>query len=166
MLDLSKLKRGTLTLWYIIINLVYFGVTLVAPVFIIADKYNLFVKAESVGKLTGTAMIIILCIAVIIFSKLRKWLDKLPDASIGQQRLKFTLQMIYNMIVPVGGIVILGLLKDNFMLGYEVLNKVIYCFIGGAFIDGLFIKYFDKEIYFRQQAREKNEIEKRQFLVK
>lgn len=161
MLDLKDMKRWPLFWLSLFFKVVYLGLTLIAPIVIIACKYSLFIKKEQVGKLNGWGLILLIVFVVIGLRGFKKQLAKLPDITIGQQRFKYSLELVYALLFPIIAYFVIIQFKSNFTLAYTTFKWCFWFVIGGIFIDKLFISYIDKEIELRHKAQEQKEINDR-----
>lgn len=139
----------------------YFLLTILGPFIIISTKYELFITSEKVGKLTGFGLIVAVILLFTCFKTIKKKIDKLPETSKNQQIVKFSVLLVYDLMLPLLGLFILLAFKDDFELAFSVAKYCIILFIVAAAVDNLFIKYLEAERYLREKALEVNEIEKR-----
>ena len=124
-------------------------------------NYGAGETVEKSKLLTSWSLVFILIVAVVGIFALSKLARKLPDETFKQQTVKYTLELVQSLILPVLGFVLLHQFKVNFDLAYTVLSWCIVSFICGILIDGLILKYIDKELSFNKEIDHKAEIEKR-----
>lgn len=153
---LSKVRK-----YWALFNILYLLAMLVAPIIIIAGQYGWFQTSEKIKLLSGWCLIILVICVVIGLFALRKVLRKLPDETIKQQKLKYTIEMLEALILPF----LVIFVSYQFKLALEqAFNTVVYCsicWIAGVLIDGLFVKYLDKELFYQQELDHQSALEKR-----
>ena len=153
--DRAKL-RGT----WLSLNILYFIATLLVPIIIVGCRYTIF-DHVSKYKLTGWGLILAIVIAVVAVRTLNKAINKLPESTLNEQRLKYSLLGVKALIIPIFILIVLKLFKLNFDLAYSTIWWCLISYIVGVFIDYGFIHYLDQEIELRKKAKEKIEIDKR-----
>ncbi len=154
--SLSKVRK----LW-VLFNIAYLLAVLVAPVIIIASQYGWFQTKEKLKIFSGWSLIILVIVLVAGLFAIRKVLRKLPDETAKQQKLKYTIETIEALILPF----VVIFVSYQFKIAVEqAFNTVVYCsfcWIVGALLDGLFIKYLDKEIFYQRELDHQAALEKR-----
>lgn len=163
--DIDTWSSSKLRLWYIFSNVAYYILTLLIPVIIVGFRYKIF-DHVSTYKLNGWGIIIITIVVVVAIRALNRGLNKLPDTTIKEQRVKYTILGLKALIIPGFIVVVMSLLKDDFVLAYNTIWLCVVFYICGIFVDYLFIKYFEKEIDFRNKAKDKIEVDKRVEVLK
>ena len=53
----------------IVLNLLYFALMVVIPTIIVCSQYNLFYKAETMTKLTGVGIIVVVILGIYLLTK-------------------------------------------------------------------------------------------------
>lgn len=153
----------------VLLDLLYFSLTLIAPVVTVATRYKIFTTPndENAGKLklTGIGLILAICVLIVTFSKLKAWINKMPEIKMYQQKLKFSVHLIYDLILPVIVLWILSLMRDNFLLAYSTIRIIILYIMCGGIIDNLFIKFISAEKKIRNDAAYDKEKEKRKTIA-
>ena len=153
---LSKVRKN-----WIFFNLLYLLAMLVAPVIIVAGQYGWFQTSDKLKLFSGWSLIVLVIVVVIGLFALRKVLRKLPDETAKQQKLKYTIEMIEGLILPF----LVIFVSYQFKIALEqAFNTVVYCsmcWIVGVLIDGLFVKYLDKELFYQQELDHQSALEKR-----
>ncbi len=165
MIPLKTLEKGKLFALSIFFNLLYLGLTLIAPICIIANKYNLFTKVEQVGKLNGFGLIMCAVLVVIGLRSFKKVITKLPDSTHRQQSFKYSLELIYSLTIPLLCFYVVLMFKSNFDKAYITFKWCFWFVVGGIAIDSLFLKYINKEYELREKAKEQLEIEDRKSVI-
>ena len=144
---------------FLIYGFIYLAFALIIPVIIVGIKYDL-IKSSST-RLTGVGLILIVCIAVFAFKGLKRLLNKLPEEELKEQRFKFTILMIYSLMLPVGGILLLNLIKTNVNLACDTLIKVLASIIVSVMLDYTTLKYLEVEWDLRTEAKHQIAVNKR-----
>ena len=158
--DIDSWEQKKLRLFYIGFNVLYYILTLMIPIIIIGCRYQIFKKVSSY-RITGWGLILITSVVFVAVRSLNKALNKLPDTTLKEQRLKYTLLGFKALIIPIFIVIVMGLLKNDFALAYNTIWLCMIFFISGIFVDYLVIKYLEKEIELRNKAKEKIEVDKR-----
>lgn len=158
--DIDSWDKTKLRTTWIVFNVLYFIATLLVPIIIVGCRYTIFEYAAK-WKLTGWGIIIAIVIAVVAVRALNKAINKLPESTLNEQRVKYTLFGVKALIIPVGILVVLYFFKSNFDLAYSTIWYCLISYIVGVFIDYGFIHYLDRELELRKIAKERIEIDKR-----
>lgn len=148
----KKTKRMRL-----LFDLIFYLFSLVAPVIIIATKYSLYKKASY--SLTMAGAIVVVIIAVVLLRSLKKGIAKLPQDDYKQQKIKFTAQWIYHLLVPVGVLVALYLIKNDFQTAYETMWLCMIFLTIGTCIEWNFCAYIDARLNLMDEAKHQQAVE-------
>ena len=159
--DIAEWSKRKVFWMDILFSAIYIIFMIVIPIIIIAVNYGAGETVEKSKLLTSWSLILILIVAVVGIFALSKLARKLPDETFKQQTVKYTLELVQSLILPVLGLVALHQFKVNFDLAYTVLSWCIVSFICGILVDGLVLKYIDKELSFNKELDHRAEIEKR-----
>lgn len=159
--DIAEWSKRKVFWMDILFSAIYIIFMIVIPIIIIAVNYGAGETVEKSKLLTSWSLILILIVAVVGIFALSKLARKLPDETFKQQTVKYTLELVQSLILPVLGLVALHQFKVNFDLAYTVLSWCIVSFICGILVDGLVLKYIDKELSFNKELDHRSEIEKR-----
>ena len=144
---------------FLIYGLFYLAFALITPIVIVGIKYDL-IKSNST-RLTGVGLILVVCIAIFLLKGVKRLLMKLPQEELKEQRVKFTILMIYNMMLPVGGILLLNLIKANVTLACDTLIKCLASIIFSIMIDYTTLQYLEVEFDLRREAKHRIAVNKR-----
>ena len=159
--DIAEWSKRKVFWMDILFSAIYIIFMIVIPIIIIAVNYGTGETVEKSKLLTSWSLILILIVAVVGIFAISKLARKLPDETFKQQTVKYTLELVQSLILPVLGLVALHQFKVNFDLAYTVLSWCIVSFICGILVDGLVLKYIDKELSFNKELDHRAEIEKR-----
>lgn len=159
--DIDQWKDRKLRAVWLVLELLYFVLMAIVPIVVICIKYHLFENAYQDHKLNGFLLVLIIIVGVISLRALKKLVSKLPDTTIKQQWFKYVLQTILAILWPAAACFVLMCFKDDFNLAFDTFSICLGFFTLGLIVDNLFISFLDKERFFRQQADEKIEINKR-----
>ena len=159
--DIAEWSKRKVFWMDILFSAIYIIFMIVIPIIIIAVNYGAGETVEKSKLLTSWSLILILIVAVVGIFAISKLARKLPDETFKQQTVKYTLELVQSLIRPVLGRVALHQFKVNFDLAYTVLSWCIVSFICGILVDGLVLKYIDKELSFNKEIDHKAELEKR-----
>lgn len=157
--DIENWSQSKLRGFWILFNIIYLTLMLVVPIIIVATKYNL--QKENSTKLTMVGFILIIFISVFVFRYGKRLLSKLPQAKKNQQIFKFSLVLVVNLMIPVMGLIVVSLIKQNVALACSTISYCLYSIIAGIVLDHLTIKYLEAEFDLRSKAFEKIEVDKR-----
>lgn len=144
---------------FILYGLLYIIFALIVPVIIISCKYDL-IKSRST-RLSGVGLILVVCILVFLIKGIKRLLDKLPQEEKKEQVFKFTVIMIYNLIIPIGGLILVYVIKQNVTLACDTITCCLYSMIAAIVIDSLTLKYLEVEWDLRMEAKHKLAVNKR-----
>ena len=159
--DIAEWSKRKVFWMDILFSAIYIVFMIVIPIIIIAVNYGAGETVEKSKLLTSWSLILILIVAVVGIFALSKLARKLPDETFKQQTVKYTLELVQRLILPVLGFVALHQFKVNFDIAYRVISWCIVSFICGILVDGLILKYIDKELSFNKELDHRAEIEKR-----
>jgi len=158
----SKKKMLILT---IICNIIYVGLLVVGPSIVVGCRYAIFEAASTRYKLTGVGIILFVILGMYGYVKIKKVIRKLPEVKLSQQRVKFTLEMIFDVLPLVLIIVAAVFARDNVTKAFDTMLMCLGFFLGAILFDGLFLKYIDAENALREKALMNKEVAKRESLV-
>ena len=157
--EIDKWSRKKLRTNYLIYGALYLVFALIIPTVIIGVKYNL-IKSSSV-RLTGVGLILVVFVAVFLLKGLKRAILNLPQDELKEQRFKYTILMIYSLMLPVGGILLLNLIKANVTLACDTLIKCLASIIFSIMIDYMTLKYLETEYSLRNEAKHQIAVNKR-----
>lgn len=160
---ITEYSNKKLSIIYWVSLLCYFGLMLVCPVCVIASKYDMF-KEWGSKSLTGFGICILLAFLVIGLRALKKKFELLPENTIGQRRLKFTIQLFYSLALPIASIFILYALWSNFDVAFATIRSSLIFVISGILVDNLVVKYVESERTLRFETQRDKEKAKRMSL--
>lgn len=155
--NINEWEQKKLRLYSLIFNLIYFFISLIVPIIIVGCRYKIF--SSNVIRLTGCGWILAIFVAVVGFRIINKLLNKLPESTFNEQRVKYTLLGIKALVVPILLLIAMQLLKNDFDLAYSTMWWCLFSFSFGIGIDFTCIKYLDRELELRKKAKEQNEID-------
>lgn len=158
--NIADWDKAKLRVTWLTYNILYFIATLVVPVIIVGCRYSIF-KYSARYKLTGYGLIVAIIIAVVAVRSLNKCLNKLPESTVNEQRVKYTALGIKALIIPVFILVVMYLFKKNFDLAYQTSWWCLLSYTLGVVLDYAAIHYLDQELELRKKAKERIEIDKR-----
>lgn len=162
---IEKYSNGKLRTLYYSSLLLYFVFTLVSPIVVISQKYALFTTAASTTmSLTGIGACILLAFSVIGVKKLKEQINKFPENTVAQRRIKFTCELVYSLAIPVVVVAVLIAFKLDFIRAYDTIRDCIIFYIIGILIDNLFVKYLASERSLRFESQKDVEKQKRMAL--
>ena len=141
----------------------YFLISIFAPVLTICIKFGLFNGEGTSTKvsISGWAMVLLLIVAVVGVTLLKKAIAKIPDVKLNMARFKYTLQTVSSSIPPLVAFYVIHLFQTNLETACETGYWIAVFYMIAALFDGIVISGIDRENRFRQKAAEKVEIEKR-----
>lgn len=157
--DIENWSKKKVRTTFLVFGLFYLIFALVIPCVIVGVKYDL-IKSSST-RLTGVGLILVVCIAVFLLKGVKRLFAKMPQDELKEQRLKFTCQMIYSLFLPVLGLVMIRLIKQNVVLACDTLTACIWSIIVSIVIDHTMLKYIEAEFDLRNEAKHKIAVNKR-----
>lgn len=140
--------------------------TVIAPVVTICIKYHLFEKAVQDRKLNGFLLILIIVVAYLGLRTIKKLVTKLPDSTIKEQWIKYSIKTAFATTIPAFACFVLWCFKDDFDKAYNTFIICLAFYTVGLVVENLFLSFIDKERWYRKQADEKIEVEKRMHRIK
>lgn len=149
----------------IVLNLLYFALMVVIPTIIVCSQYNLFYKAETMTKLTGVGIIVVVILGIYLLTKCKDAINNLPEITYKQQCLKFTIQLALAGFVFFVIFWAFIMAKDNIDLAYKVFVRCLISIAFGYVVDLGFLKYVNAELKIRQAALFDKEKDKRKGLI-
>lgn len=158
--DIASWSKTKLRAYWISFNVVYFIASILIPIIIVGCRYEIF-KKSSAYRLTGWGIVLIIIIVVVAIKIINKMLNKLPESTLAEQRVKYTALGVKSLILPIFVLVVMLMFKKNFDLAFNTCLWCVISFIAGILVDMFFIKYLDRELDLRNKAKEQNEINKR-----
>ena len=148
-------------LYYVFLSL-YFLTTLVGPIGVVASKYGLFTSAAGTKlSFTGMGACVLIAVAVIGFRKFKEQINKFPENTVVQRRIKFTCELVYSLAIPVAVVALMVAMKVDFIRAYDTIRDCIVFYIAGILIDNLCVKYLASERTLRFKSQEDAEKQKR-----
>ena len=156
--DINKWDMKRLRLTALAFNCLYLIFTLIAPIIVVACRYQIFHKV-SAYRLTGWGWVCAIIIAVVSIKVIKKVVDKLPEITKGQQMLKYSILGIRALFIPVLLLIAMKALKSDFDLAYSTLWLCLIFYTVGIVIDYTCIKYIDRAKEIRYKAMEQNVID-------
>jgi hypothetical protein len=138
---------------------------LIGPLCIIASRYDLFKKVGA-RSLTGFGICILISFMIIGLRALRNKFKLLPENTVAQRRVKFTIELFYSLALPFASIFILFALWSDFDVAFATIRDSLTFIILGILVDNLVVKYVESERSLRFDAQRDNEKAKRMSLFK
>lgn len=158
-------SNNKLKLLSIIFHCIYFILLLIAPIIVISTKYQIFEHIPEQTRLTGIGLILFIIVGIYCYLKLKNSINGLPQTTLKEQKVKFSLLTITN-ILPLGLILLaLAMTKNNIILAFETLQLCSIFILLANLIDGLFIRFLVAEKQIRNKTLEIIEVDKRKELL-
>ncbi len=157
--NIENWSQKKLKLTWLVYNIIYLILMLVAPIIIVATKYNL--SKENSTKLTMVGFILIIFISVFVFRYGKRLLSKLPQAKKSDQVFKFMLLLVVALMMPILGLILIHLIRQNVEQACNTISYCLYSIIAGITLDHLSIKFIETEFDLRSLATIDIEKEKR-----
>lgn len=149
----------------IVCYLIYSCLLLVGPAVTIMLKYDIFKHAENNNRLSGIALLFLVVFLLYAYIMACKFLNKLPQVTINEQRFKFGTQTALK-IIPLGAAIFaLWIARDNVILAFNTALICLAFILAAVVFDGLFIKFIDAEWNIRSAAKFDKEKAKRSDVV-
>lgn len=161
---ITEYSNKKLSVLYWSFLLVYFCVMLIGPFCIIASNYNMFLGGRH--GLTAFGICLVLVFIVIGLRALKNKFKLLPENTVGQRRLKFTIELFYSLALPIATIFILYALWADFEIAFITIRNSLIFILIGILIDNLVVKYLESERAIRFETQRDKEKAKRMSLFK
>lgn len=162
--NITEYSNKKLSIIYWCSLLAYFCVMLVGPFCIISNRYDMFHNGKN--GLTAFGICILLAFLVIGLRALKSKFNMLPENTVGQRRLKFTIQLFYSLALPIASIFVLYALWADFDIAFATIRDSLIFVVIGIFIDNLVVKYVESERTLRFETQRDKEKAKRMNLFK
>lgn len=163
---IEKYSNKKLKALSLIFNGLYLIAFLIIPIIIICDNYCIFKKATANSiRITGIGLIFFVLLGLFCYIKLKKLIAKFPQETLNQQRFKFTIEMIFNLLPLLLILIVLTITQDNLLMAFKTFRNCSYSIILSILIDGLCVKYLDAEIGLRKEARHLKSVKSREDIV-
>lgn len=163
--NISEWSKKKLRIWNLICGFLYLIMVLVIPIIIVCTRYRIFKETSATYKLTGFGIIFFIILGVYSYVKLKKMVAKLPQITFKQQQVKFSLDMLFNLIPYILLILAFWFTKDNINIAYKTMLECVISLTAATLFEGIFYKYIQAEHEIRSKALEMNEIDKRRSRV-
>lgn len=158
--DIESWSKTKLRTYWIVFNILYFIASLIIPIIIVGCRYQIF-KYSANFRLTGWGIILAIIIAIVGIRTLTRMLNKLPESTLSEQRVKYTALGLKALIVPIFILFVMHLFKSDFDLAYNTIWWSLFSYMFGIAIDFTCLHYIDRELDLRNKAKEQNEINTR-----
>lgn len=166
MKNIGQWSEKKLKAWYIVANLVLLALQLVAPIIVICTKYDLFKHTTEGNVINGFGLVCLIIFLILGLKSFKKIVDKMEDITYKEQRIKFSLQMLYAVAVPACCVIVLLAFKSDFKKAYSTFCIGLIFYVLGIIFDYMVLKFIEREKDFRHKAKERIEIEKRMDVIK
>lgn len=158
--NIDTWSKTKLRIYVIVCNIIYFLFAAIIPIIIVGVKYSIFKKVSGY-RISGWGIIFTIIVVVGFVRTLTKVISKLPESTLNEQRVKYTILGVKALIIPFIAIIIMGLFKSDFSLAYNTAFKCVITYTIAVIIEYSTILYLDRELYLRNKAKEQKEINKR-----
>lgn len=156
--NIENWSQKKLKLTWLAYNIIYLILMLVAPIIIVKTNYKI---TKGGSTLTLVGLILILFISVFIFRYGKRLLSKLPQATKKDQVFKFILLMVVALMMPILGLILIYLIRQNVEQACNTIRYCLYSIIAGIVLDHLTIKFLEAESDLRDAVKFDIEKEKR-----
>lgn len=163
--NISEWSKKKLRIWNLICGFLYLIMVLIIPIIIVCTRYRIFKETSATYKLTGFGIIFFIILGVYSYVKLKKMVAKLPQITLKQQQVKFSLDMLFSLIPYILLILAFWFTKDNVSIAYKTMLECVISLTAATLFEGIFYKYIQAEYEIRSKALEMNEIDKRRSRV-
>jgi len=165
-MNFKNWSKPRFNLFTVFAFVMYYIISVIVPLVYLILRFDLFVKAENVGMWTGIAIFLIILGGIEFIKRSKGLLEKLPQATHQQAMFKFSSQMVFSLLIPIVGIIILFLLKINWEFYRETLMILFCTQIVCIILDTYIMKFIYNEIRIRKNSSEMNELQDRQDLMR
>lgn len=146
--------------------LFYYFISVVIPVIYIIERFDLFIKSESVGKFTGLAIVLVVVGLIELLKRSKDLFKRLPDETKGQATFKYICEGCFSLIFPVGVLLAILMLKIDWTFYSHTIVVLMITQIVAIIFDTFVMKFVYKEIRQRKDASRFNEMEDRREMMK
>lgn len=143
-----------------ILNLLQLVFSMVIPIVIVGVKYSLFQKVEG-WKLTASGLIVVIIIAFTTINYFIDLVKRLPEATLNERKIKYTLTGVGKIFVPLIVIVVLKVIKRNVEVGVFVITWCMVSYCVALAIQYLFTEYVRHELTIWDEAAHQSEVVKK-----
>lgn len=151
---------------YLAVLYCIFGLlTIVVPACLIAYNYKLFYKTGSF-KLTAIGLIVAITLLIVAYKSYSRIVNRINEDKDKLRHLKYVLQLISAIIIPISAGVILYLTYDSWKIAYNTIMPCIYCYTAAMIVHYLFIKDLEWLQDVRAEALHQNTIDEQKKYVK
>lgn len=161
----KSLSKKAMLLWTVFSYIGYYCLAIVAPVITIAVKYNMFTPkadtSESNVNIAGWGLVLLMIALIVSMKVLKTSAEKVDDVGKAGAIFKYTIKTISNIILPLGGMLMLYFLTNNFNLAKDTLMIMAIFYIIAGIIDGTLLSVIDRENNIRRKAKLANEVDAR-----
>lgn len=146
---------------YIIYTIIYYLFTLLAPTIVVCINYGLFKNAVQSKKLNGALLLLIMIFVIVVFRAFKKVVNRLPEETMKQQKVKYSLLCLYSLAIPLSIAILLIFSHKQLELAYNTALWCIGFFSLGIIVDHCFIMYLDNTMKVDAEADHTERIAKR-----
>ena len=139
--NLENWSQRKLRIVYAFSSILLLGLQLVAPLVVICINYKLFKHTTEGNVINGFGLILIVVFSILGLKSFKKIIDKMEDVSHKEQMLKYSLQMLYAIAIPLLCVVVLLAFKDNFKQAYKTFCISLIFYTAGIFFDYMIMKF-------------------------
>lgn len=144
----------------LILDLLQLIFSMVIPIVIVGVKYGLFKRVEG-WKLTASGLIVVIIVAFTTINYFIDQVKRLPEATLNERKLKYTLTGVGKIIVPIIVIVVLKVIKENVEIGVFVISWCMASYCVAIMIQYLFTEYVRHELAIWDEAAHQSEVMKK-----
>lgn len=149
----------------ILFEVLYFVLQALVPAIIICSKYNVFGKTEGFRNITGLGLVVVVCIGIYSIIAIKRQLKKIPQVTVLSQRIKFGIELAFDLLFIIPAVYTMFVLKENVQLAFNTFFTCAWFFVAAILVNDLFIKFLDAEWIIRNHAKLNKESKKREGVV-
>lgn len=156
--DIDSWTKKKLYLFVAIFGSLYFIAATLIPVIIVATNYNLF--GNSNYKLTAAGIIVVIILLTSGRKAFRWVISIMPQETQKQQIIRYSIELVAALIIPVVAIWVIHLFKVNMELAANTATGCIISLMFAIVIDNVFLKTLRYQMQCLNEVGHKDKIER------
>ena len=156
--DIDNWTKKKLLGMTISMGFLYFLFATLIPIIIVCTRYEIF-KQQSF-KLTAAGLIVIIIVVTVGYKAIHFLVDMLPEVERKEQILKYSIQLVCALIIPLVALWIVHLIKVNVDLALGTLKYCLWSWIAAIVVDYVGFKSLRYKWSCIAEAKKQNKIDR------
>lgn len=156
--DIDSWTKKKLYLFIALFGSLYFIAATLVPVIIVAHNYDLFGKGNY--RLTAAGIIVVIFLLTSGRKAFHWVISIMPQETQKQQIVRYSVELVAALIIPVVAIWVIHLFKVNMELAANTATACIISMIVAIFVDNLFLKTLRYQVQCLNEVGHKDKIER------